>query len=57
MMDDNTDTRTATPDEDQVTEGEELNQRWTVDEDGVVSVAEDNDQPDLADNPDANDAP
>ncbi len=56
-MDDNVNTRTATPDADQAAEGEELNQRWTVDEDGVVSLAEDDDQPDLADNPDANDAP
>ena len=38
-------------------EGEELNQRWTVDADGVVSVAEDEDQPDLADTPDPDDAP
>ncbi len=44
-------------DNEQLQEGEELNQRWTVDEDGVVSVAEDDDQPDLTDNPDADDAP
>jgi hypothetical protein len=56
-MDDNTDTRTDTSDYDQIAEGEELNQHWTVDEDGVVSVAEDDDHPDLADNPDSAAAP
>lgn len=56
-MDNEANNRTDTPDDDQVAEGEELNQRWTVDEDGVVSVAEDDDHPDLADTPDPDDAP
>ncbi len=56
-MDDNANTNVDTPGDEQGSEGEELNQRWTVDEDGVVSVAKDDDHPDLADNPDSADAP